>query len=178
MNEPRKVIIGQDFQANQGCRQSCRISHLQAGRCRCMAQLAAIPRTANACAGRSAAGSTRRTRTITRRPMPSSPPTAGSAGSISAACRSLRSSARGSQLHIMGCHHWRSTLPCTIHRWTYCPTWRGRACRRRIRSTTQDAESLAFRLAAPTALHFANAGSPGRSATSSIRFSPPSRRAR
>ena len=43
MNEPRKVIIGQDFQANQGCRQSCRISHLQAGRCRCMAQLAAIP---------------------------------------------------------------------------------------------------------------------------------------
>ena len=58
----------------------------------------------------------------------------------------------------MGCHHWRSTLPCTIHRWTYCPTWRGRACRRRIRSTTQDAESLAFRLAAPTALHLQTLG--------------------
>src|SRR5580693_428345 len=51
----------------------------------------------------------------------------------------------------MGCRHWRSTPPRTIHRWTYCPSWRGRARRRRFRSATQDAESLALRRAAPAA---------------------------
>ena len=60
------------------------------------------PRTANACARRSAAGSTRRTRAITRRPMPSSPPTSSSAGSISARCWSLSSSARRSSVTYNG----------------------------------------------------------------------------
>ena len=61
------------------------------------------PRTANACARRSAAGSMPRTRAITRRPMPSSPPASSSAGSISARCRSLSSSAtRSSSVRYSG----------------------------------------------------------------------------
>ena len=109
------------------------------------------PRTANACARRSAAGSTRRTRAITRRPMPSSPPTSSSAGSISAACRSLRSSARRSSVAYNG------LPPLAVHTASHnpsvylLPNWRARACRRRFRSTTQDAESSALRRAAPTA---------------------------
>jgi hypothetical protein len=41
VDEPRRVIFGQDFQPNEDCRQSCRLGHSYVGHCRCMAQCAA-----------------------------------------------------------------------------------------------------------------------------------------
>jgi len=136
------------------------------------------PKTANACARRSAAGSTRRTRAITRRPMPSSPPTSSSAGSISAACGSLRSGARRSSVTYNGLpplavhtalHNSSLDLLPNVAR-TSVPTAfsLNNAGRRAVGASARSANSVAF----------ANAGSPGRSATSSTRFSPSSRRAR